>query len=89
MVLIQSPEMAEAVAVRQALTVAMDKEFTSIVLASDYLSLVQKIQANGVDTVVGNVKRLAGGFSSCSFKHVNRLCNGATHILARSFEPSF
>jgi hypothetical protein len=38
--------------------------------------------------VVGDIKRLAVGFPSCSFKHVNRLCNSATHNLACSFEPS-
>jgi hypothetical protein len=38
--------------------------------------------------MVGDIKRLAAGFSSCSFKHVNRVCNGAAHNLARSLKPS-
>jgi hypothetical protein len=36
----QSPELAEFMAVRQALTIARYKDFTSIVLASDCLSLI-------------------------------------------------
>jgi hypothetical protein len=90
---IQNPELAEAVAVRQALATAGDKGFTDIVLASDCLPLIQKIQTAGMDrsgvgTVVGDIKRFATMFSLCSFKHVNRLCNGDAHILARCFEPS-
>jgi hypothetical protein len=80
---IQNPELAEAVAVRQALSTAGDKGFTDNVLASDCLPL--KIQTagmerSGVGTVVGDIKRFATMFSRCSFKHVNRLCNGATYI---------
>jgi hypothetical protein len=37
---IQSPGMVEAMAVTQALTIARYKDFTSIVLASDWLSLI-------------------------------------------------
>jgi hypothetical protein len=91
---IQSPELAEAMAVRQALAIARYKDFMSIVLASDRLSLTQKIQATGTDrssvgTVVGDIKRLAAEFPPYFFKHVNRLCNSAAaHNLARSFELS-
>jgi hypothetical protein len=85
---IQNPELAEAVAVRQALASAGDKGFT---LASDCLPLIQKIQTAGRDnsdvgTVVGDIRRFATMFSLCSFKHVNRLCNSVAHILARCFE---
>jgi hypothetical protein len=48
---IQSPEMGEAMAVTQALTIARYKDFTSIVLASDWLSLIQKMQATGMECV--------------------------------------
>jgi hypothetical protein len=65
--------------------------FKSIVFAC--LSLIQKIQASGmnrsgVGTVVGNIKRLSAVFSSWSFKHVSRLCNGIAHSFSSFFKPS-
>jgi hypothetical protein len=86
--------MVEALAVRQALAVTRDKDFKSIILASDCIYQIQKIQARGIDrssvgTMVGDIKRLSIVFSSRSCKHVRHLCNGAVHNLARSFELSF
>jgi hypothetical protein len=37
-----------------------------------------------VDTVVADIKFLAGAFSSADFFHVYRLLNGAAYILART-----
>lgn len=88
-----SPEAAEAVAVRHGLEIARAKGFQKIILASDCQSIILKIQATVVDrsmvgTVVGDIRKLASGFLSCSFMYVSRLCNVAAHKLARSKEPS-
>jgi hypothetical protein len=67
--------MAEALAARQALAITTDKDFKSIILASDCIYLIQKIQARGIDcssvgTMVGDIKRLSTVFSLRSCKHV-------------------
>jgi hypothetical protein len=69
------PELAEALAVRRALTLTKDHGFRSIILASDCLSLIQKISSSVRDrtlvgSLVGDIQRLASEFSVCSFKHV-------------------
>src|SRR6266540_7098433 len=74
---------------RNALTVARDRDFTDIVLASDCLSMIQRILSpvwdrSFVGTMVGDIKRLAASFSTCSFKHYGRDRNVAAHLLARS-----
>ena len=83
------PELAEATAARRALEVSKDKGFRCISLASDCLSLIQRIRSHSMDrspvgSVVGDIKRLASEFDICSFKHVVRSSNGAAHVLARS-----
>jgi hypothetical protein len=87
------PEAAEALAVRQAMEITRENGIQKIVLASDCLSLILKIQAplpdrSEVGSLVGDIKRLSLSFLSCSFVHVGRLCNIAAHKLARSKEPS-
>jgi hypothetical protein len=37
---------------------------------------------------VTDIKSLAAGFNTCSFKHYGRKINVAAHILAHSFENS-
>jgi hypothetical protein len=74
---ITAPELAEAIAVRQALSITRDKGFQKIILMSDCLSLIQRILSPGMDrlvvgTVVGDIKSLATEFSTVSFKHIGR-----------------
>jgi ribonuclease HI len=85
------PEMAEALAVRGALQVAAEKGFQYILLATDCLSMVQRILSPGRDRsavgiVVEDIKILASRFISCTVKHYGRKLNVAAHKLARSCE---
>ncbi|KAM3369843.1 hypothetical protein ACQJBY_017611 [Aegilops geniculata] len=87
------PELAEALAIRRALEVCRSEGCLSIVLASDCLSMVNKIKSTAQDrsrvgTVVSDIKSLASGFTRCSFLHVRRGMNVAAHKLARSCEHS-
>jgi hypothetical protein len=83
--------MAEALAVRGALQVAADKGFQYILLATDCLSMVQRILSPGCDRsavgiVVEDIKILASRFISCTVKHYGRKLNVAAYKLARSCE---
>jgi ribonuclease HI len=76
-----SPELAEAIAVRQAMVVTRDNGFHHIILASDCLAVIQKISSKARDrslvgSVIGDIKRLATEFDSCVFQHVGRKLNG-------------
>jgi hypothetical protein len=91
---VQTSEAAEDLAMRQALVITKDNGFVDIVIAPDCLWLIQKVNSLAMDrsavgTMVGDIKRLASGFTRCSFKHVHRSLNVAAHVLARSYELSF
>jgi ribonuclease HI len=86
-----TPELAEAIAMRCALEFAEDGGFQRIVVASDCDALVNKVNSTAIDrsqigAVVYDIKSWASKFVSCSFIHVNRSCNEAAHVLARSAE---
>jgi ribonuclease HI len=64
---ITSPELAEAIAARKALSITKDKGFRKIILLSDCLSLIQRIPSpeknrSSVGTVVSDIKSLATDF---------------------------
>jgi ribonuclease HI len=86
-----TPELAEAIAMRCALEFTEDGGFQRIVVASDCDALVNKVNSTAIDrsqigAVVYDIKSWASKFVSCSFIHVNRSCNEAAHVLARSAE---
>jgi ribonuclease HI len=90
---VTSPEIAEALAIRCAITLARDDGFDRIILLSDCLSVVQRIDSplrdrSLVGVVVEDIKTLASSMSSVTFRHVNRLCNNSAHSLARRAELS-
>jgi hypothetical protein len=74
---ISSPEVAEAIAIRTALTFALNNGFMDIILASN---------RSPVGALVTDIKTLDVGFNKCSFKHYGRKINVAAHILAHSCE---
>uniref|UniRef100_A0A8R7P8F8 Reverse transcriptase zinc-binding domain-containing protein n=1 Tax=Triticum urartu TaxID=4572 RepID=A0A8R7P8F8_TRIUA len=83
------PKLAESWALRQAVILARDEGLTSVIFASDCLSLVQRVNSSSIDrsevgVVVSDIKRLVACFSSVSFCHVKRSLNAAAHILARA-----
>jgi ribonuclease HI len=82
--------MAEALAIRRALTVAKEQGFKKITLASDCLFLIKRVLARYqarsiIGTVVVDIKALKTDFESCSFSFTNRLSNVVVHKLAQSF----
>jgi ribonuclease HI len=88
-----TPEMAEAMAVRRALKVAADHGFPRVIVASDCLSLVQRLCSSQEDrslvgSVVTDVKRMVVHFDKAIFRHVMRSLNEAAHILARTCDVS-
>jgi ribonuclease HI len=88
---VTTPEIAEAMALRRALALARDEGFDKLVIASDCLSVVQRVNSSEVDrsmvgVVIQDIKALASGFSSVSFNHVYRPFNVSAHTLARSAE---
>jgi hypothetical protein len=91
---VTDPELAEALACRRGLNLDRDEGFSKVMVASDCLSLVLRLQSaakdrSGVGTVVADIKNLAASFLVCSFAHVKRQLNVPAHILARSCEQSF
>jgi ribonuclease HI len=86
-------EMAEALAIRRALSVSKERGFQKIILVSDCLSLIQRISSTARDRstlgiIVGDIKTLKTDFQSCIFRFSSRISNVVAHKLARSAEPS-
>jgi ribonuclease HI len=86
---VTSPEFAEALALRRAVSFAQDEGFGRIIINSDCLSVVNRVNALEQDRsligpVIHDIKNLVASFSSCSIKHVVRGLNVPAHILAKS-----
>jgi ribonuclease HI len=84
-------EMAEPLAARRALMVAKDHGIQKILLVSDCLSLIQRINSRVKDRsalgiVIGDIKTLAINYESCSFSFSSRKTNMVAHTLARRAE---
>jgi ribonuclease HI len=84
---VSNRKLAEALAIRLALSWAKDEGLDGFVVASDCLSIVQRIKFKERDrslcaSVVLDIKKLACHFSNCSFRHVGRLQNSVAHSLA-------
>jgi hypothetical protein len=88
---VTAPEIAEALALRRAVSLANDEGFDKAMVVSDCLSLILRLQSSELDrsmvgVVVQDIKLLAASFASISFSHVYRQCNESAHIMARSAE---
>jgi ribonuclease HI len=75
-------------AIRRALSFTREEGFDKIMLASDCLSVVQRINNTAQDrsllgVVIQDIKMEATLFTSCSFLHVPRKLNESAHVLAR------
>jgi ribonuclease HI len=87
------PELAEAHAVRLALSFAKAEGLSNVQLATDCLSVVQRITSKEMDrslcgVVIQDIQELIASFIVCNVFHVRREQNVAAHILARSCESS-
>jgi hypothetical protein len=88
-----NPDIAEACAIRFALSWAQDEGMDHIVVNTYCLSVVQRIDSSEKDlSAIGpifqDIKLLVAGFTKCSVIFVSRLQNFAAHYLARSLEFS-
>jgi ribonuclease HI len=86
-----APELAEALAVRSAITLALEEGLDRIILVSDCLSVIQRIQSPNRDrslvgVVVEDIKTFATSLSSVTFRHISRRCNNSAHTMARRAE---
>ena len=87
------PEMAEALAVRRAVSFALEEGFSKVIIGSDCLTVIQRIGSPVWDRslcgpVIEDVKLMAKSFASCDFCHVYRVLNVAAHNLARASDFS-
>ena len=90
---VTAPELAQALALQRAVALTREEGFSRAIFQSDYLSVIQRIDALTVDSspvglITADIKELASLFSFLRFSHVNHLSNVVAHILARSFESS-
>jgi hypothetical protein len=86
-----APELAEALAVRRALTVSKDHGVHKVLLISDCMSLIHRILSRVTDrfalgAVIVDIKTLATDFESSSFSFSSRKMNVVAHTLARNAE---
>jgi hypothetical protein len=85
---VTASELAEALAVRCALALVREEGFDKIILASNCLSVIQRINSplmdrTDIDVVIQDVKAMMTDFSSVEFLHISRLLNVLAYILAR------
>jgi ribonuclease HI len=86
-----TPEIAEAMAMRRAISLAKDEGYDKIIINSDCLSVVQRVIAESedcstCDPMIHDIRNISNTFTSCSFRHVNRALNVAAHCLAKLSE---
>uniref|UniRef100_A0A8I6Z987 RNase H type-1 domain-containing protein n=1 Tax=Hordeum vulgare subsp. vulgare TaxID=112509 RepID=A0A8I6Z987_HORVV len=83
------PELAEAIAIQRGLQFALCEGIQEVLLGSDCLTVVQRINSLGqgrsiCGPVIQDIKQLRASVTSCSIFHVRREQNVAAHLLARS-----
>jgi ribonuclease HI len=83
------PELAEALALRRAVELALEEGVCNAIFESDCLSLISRINSgledrSSVGIIAAGIKHLVKDFTSVSFRHVRRALNEAAHLLAKS-----
>jgi ribonuclease HI len=87
---ITNPELAEAIAFRQAILFASELPYNQVVIATDCLCLLQKLRSEATDRshtgiIIQDIKKAACVSTVIfSFIHVTRQCSKVAHVLARS-----
>jgi hypothetical protein len=86
-----TPEIAEAVAMCRAISLANDEGYDKIIIISDCLSVVKRVRAESQDRsicgpVIHDIRNISKTFTSCSFHHVNRALNVVAYCLAKLSE---
>ena len=86
------PKIAEALALCCAVSLALDEGLHKVIMQSDCLLLIKKVNATEKDHFitghfVADIKCLVQNFVSISFHHVSRSANGVAHLFARESKP--
>ena len=84
---VQNPELAEALAVRDAISFIQEEGLHQVVIATDCLSVVQRCRSSSLDRsgcapVIEDIKSLLRDLSFVTLIHVRRNQNTAAHCLA-------
>ncbi|KAK8644056.1 hypothetical protein V6N13_013329 [Hibiscus sabdariffa] len=85
---VANPELAEAYVCVDALNLARDTGFLSIIIEGDALTVINKVNCSGIDrsslrALTKQVHDMRAVFSSLSFSYIGRSCNAVAHLLAR------
>ena len=84
---ITEPGILEALACREALSLAADLQLQHVCIASDCLEVIKGIDGVNLgrfSSVLAEIKARRADFSSVEFRHERRLSNKEAHGLARS-----
>ncbi|XP_021716820.1 uncharacterized protein LOC110684687 [Chenopodium quinoa] len=81
-------DVAEALALRHSLRIALESEFRKVCLETDCMKVFSHLTkgcapATILGMVINDIMQLARGCQSCSFSFVKRSGNGAAHALAK------
>ncbi|EEF30615.1 uncharacterized protein LOC8267924 [Ricinus communis] len=82
------PEIAEGLAIQEALSWARDRQLLNVVFELDCLHIVEALLRKGTDRsslglIIKDCKLLSSSISNCSFAFVKRSRNEVAHKLAR------
>ena len=82
------PELAEAIAIRRAVSFSSEYNLQQVVVASDCLGVIKKIKSkvydrSNVGVIVQDVKNLICENPSVTLTYVSKGCNKAAHVLAK------
>ena len=85
---INSPRVAEAIAIREGLNLGIAMNVSKVIIESDAESIVKsfeisKTPASDIVVLVQDCLELKNSFGSCQFNFVKRGCNRAAHDCAR------
>ncbi|KAK9010639.1 hypothetical protein V6N11_043517 [Hibiscus sabdariffa] len=85
---VPSPEVAEAYACIDALMLARDAGFNSVIIEGDALTVINKANCREADrsvlrSLMKQIHSMRAFFASLTFSHVVRTCNAVAHLLAR------
>jgi hypothetical protein len=82
---VTAPEIAKTLAVRRALSLAGDESFRKVMVVSDCLSVIQRINSSVLDrspvgVVIQDIKDLDNNFNDISFSHIRHQCRVGTYF---------
>ncbi|GMI72452.1 hypothetical protein HRI_000914500 [Hibiscus trionum] len=86
--LVPNPEVAEALACRHAVTLAMELGFHHAQIEGDSLNINKKLSVKSCDRsltgpIIRDIKRIKRGLRDLSFRYSHRTTNMAAHLMAK------